>query len=69
MIFMKFKTASTEKYGMDSIWLDIEHIASIKGCPEQLDRTLIEMVSGSVYEVDGYSEEILKEIVNEFREN
>ena len=63
MIFMNFKETVC-----GTIWLGIEHIASIRACPEQGDRSLVEMDSGSVYEVDGYAEDILKEIVNEYCE-
>lgn len=68
MIFMCFRAVGTEGFVLTKLWLAIEHIASIRECPEQCDHSLLEMDSGSVYEVDGYAEDILKEILNEFCE-
>ena len=40
----------------------------LRGVQNNFTKKVIVMISGSVHEVDGYSEEILKESVNEFHE-
>lgn len=63
MIFMQFKYSNENK-----IWIQLDHIVSVKECPDQVDRTWIEMSSGTRHEVVGCAEDILKEIVKEYRE-
>ena len=71
MIFMQFtehKFTDSDYFGEDKIWIQLDHITSVKECPCQADRTLIELSSGTIHEVNGYANDILKEIVNEYRE-
>ncbi len=71
MIFMQFtehKFSDSDYFGESKIWIQLDHIASMKECPCQADRTLIELSSGTFHEVNGYVNDILKEIVNEYRE-
>ena len=63
MIFMQFKYSNENK-----IWIQLDHIVSVKECPDQADRTLIEMDSGTRHEVLGCAEDILKGIIGEYRE-
>lgn len=68
MIFMSFKVPHRFDDGSDTIYLQLDHIASVMACDEQCDRTIVEMDSENRYEVDGFVDDILKEIVNEYRE-
>ena len=71
MIFMEFeefKFASPKFTETNKIWIELDHIVSVKECPIQADRSWIELSSGRRREVDGCAEDILKEIVNEYRE-
>ena len=71
MIFMEFKEFKFDdlKFTETSkIWIQLDHIVSVKECPNQADRSWIELSSGTRHEVDGYVNDILKEIINEYRE-
>lgn len=65
MIFMEFKLPKVDGNIFDSVWIELDHIVSISECPCQSDRTMIELDSGSIYEVEGYTTDILKEIIDE----
>lgn len=70
MIFMQFteyQFTDSDYSEENKIWIQLDHIASVKECPCQVDRTLIELSSGITHEVSGYVNDILKEIVNEYR--
>ncbi len=71
MIFMEFTEypfVESDYFGENKIWIQLDHIVSVRECPNQADRSWIELSSGIMHEVDGYTEDILKEIVNEYRE-
>lgn len=69
MIFMCFRAVGAEGFVLTKLWLAIEHIASIRECPEQGDHSLLEMDSGKTYEVEGCAEDILREIMDVIRES
>lgn len=68
MQFMEYQFIDDDFFCENKIWINLDHIASVRECPNQADRTWIEMSSGTRHEVTGYVEDILKEIVNEYRE-
>ena len=71
MIFMQFKEFKFDDINFtetNKIWIQLDHIVSVRECPCQADRSWIELSSGTTHEVDGYANDILKEIVNEYRE-
>lgn len=71
MIFMEFTEYEFDYSGSfeeNKIWIQLDHIASVRRCPRQTDRTWIELNGGAVHEVEGNVHDILKEIVNEYRE-
>ena len=71
MIFMQFTEYDFNDSGSfekNEIWIQLDHVASVRRCPRQIDRTWIELDSGTILEVDGNVHDILKEIVNEYRE-
>lgn len=70
MIFMQFTEYPFVKsdYGENKIWIQLDHIVSVEESPNQADRSWIELSSGTRHEVAGYTNDILKEIVNEYRE-
>ena len=70
MIFMQFteyQFSDSDYFGESKIWIQLDHIVSVKECQCQADRTLIELSSGTTHEVTGYANDILKEIVSEYR--
>lgn len=71
MIFMEFteyKFVGSDHFVKNKIWIQLDHIVSVRECPSQADRTWIELSSGTSHEVDGYADDILKEIVSEYSE-
>ncbi len=71
MIFMQFKEFKFNDLKFtetNKIWIQLDHIVSVRECPNQVDRSWIELSSGTRHEVAGCAEDILKEIVNECRE-
>ena len=70
MIFMEFteyKFIDLDSYEKSKIWIQLDHIVSVRECPCHADRSRIALSSGTIHEVSGYAEDILKEIVNEYR--
>lgn len=65
MVFMSFKIPREEDDLWDIIWLELNHIVSIRACEEKADHSYIEMDSGSSYLIIGYAEDLLDEIVRE----
>lgn len=71
MIFMEFteyEFVDSDYFGENKIWIQLDHIVSVRECPSQADRSWIELSSGTRHEVAGYAGDILKEIVSEYRE-
>lgn len=71
MIFMEFteyQFVDPDHFNENKIWIQLDHIVSIRECPSQADRTWIYLSSGTMHEVDGYANDILKEIVDEYSE-
>ena len=71
MIFMEFTEypfVESDYFEESKIWIQLDHIVSVRECPCQADRSWIELSNGTTREVDGYADDILKEIVSEYRE-
>lgn len=71
MIFMQFTEypfVKSDYFGESKIWIQLDHIVSVEESPDRADRSWIELSSGTRHEVSGYADDILKEIVNEYRE-
>ena len=71
MIFMEFteyQFIGSDHFSKNKIWIQLNHIVSVRECPSQADRTWIELSSGTMHEVDGHANDILKEIVNKYSE-
>ena len=65
--FTEYEFVDSDYFGESKIWIQLDHIVSVRECPSQADRSWIELSSGATYEVDGCAEDILNEIVNEYR--
>lgn len=72
-IFMDFKLPRIEDgktVGWDIISIALNHIAAICACDEPWrNHSFIELDSGKTYEVEGYAEDILREIMDVIRES
>ena len=66
MQFTEFKIIDSGNFEKNKIWIQLDHIASVRECPCQADRSWIELSSGTTHEVDGYADDILKAIVSEY---
>jgi hypothetical protein len=68
MQFTEFKIIDSGNFEKNKIWIQLDHITSVRECPSQADRTWIELSSGTSHEVDGYADDILEAIVKEYSE-